>query len=52
MVKKEPKKKSRSELAGENIGTGIKEAAELMYQKNTKKNFFKGIKNTIGEELN
>jgi hypothetical protein len=51
MVKKTPKKKSRAEQAGENIGKGIKEASELMYQENTKSNFFKGIKNTIGEEL-
>ena len=55
-------KKSRAEIAGEQAGESIIEMANLMYQNNTKTNFFKGLfsalakreefvnKNTIGEE--
>ena len=39
--------KSRAEKAGEKLGESIIEMANLMYQNNTKKNFFKGLLSVI-----
>lgn len=38
---------SRDEKAGEQLGDAINEMADLMYQSNTKKNFYKGLKNVL-----
>ena len=46
-------KKSRAEKAGERLGGAIIEMANLMYQNNTKTNFYKGLLCTLrksGEE--
>ena len=39
--------KSRAEKAGEQLGNAINEMADLMYQSNTKRNFYKGLKNVL-----
>ena len=36
-------KKSRAEKAGQQLGNAIVEMANLMYQNNTKTNFFRGL---------
>ena len=36
-------KKSRAEKAGERLGCAIIEMANLMYQENTKSNFYRGL---------
>jgi len=36
-------KKSRAEKAGEQLGNAIIEMTNLMYQKNTKSNFYRGL---------
>lgn len=41
-------KKSRAEKTGEQMADAINEMADLMYQNNTKKNFYKGLKNKLG----
>lgn len=40
-------KKSRAELTGERLAEAINEIADLMYQNNTKKNFYKGLINKL-----
>lgn len=40
-------KRSRAENAGRAIAHAIVETAQLMYQKNTRKNFLKGIAEVI-----
>ncbi len=40
---------SRAEQAGRRVGENINELANLMYQNNTKKNFFKGVKEAVGK---
>lgn len=40
-------KKSRAEKAGEELGNAIIEMAHLMYQRNTKANFYKGLLTTL-----
>jgi len=41
-------KRSRAENAGRKLARAIKEMAQLMYQENTKSNFFKGLSRGIG----
>ena len=41
--------KSRAEEAGEQLGKAIIEMANLMYQNNTKRNFFKGLNSVLRE---
>jgi len=36
-------KRSRAEKLGDSVGANIIEMTNLMYQNNTKKNFFKGL---------
>jgi len=36
-------KKSRAEKAGEQLGNAIVETVNLMYQNNTKANFYRGL---------
>jgi len=45
-------KKSRAEKAGEQLGNAIVETVNLMYQNNTKANFYRGLLATLkkGEE--
>ena len=52
-------KKSRAEKAGEQFGNAIVEMTNLMYQKNTKSNFYRGLRTALnkgedkgGERLN
>jgi len=40
-------KKSRAEKAGEQLGEAIIEMVNLMYQNNTKANFYKGLLATL-----
>ena len=42
-VSKMVEKKSRAEKAGEQLGNAISEMANLMYQNNTKSNFYRGL---------
>ena len=40
-------KKSRAEKAGEQLGDAIVEMVNLMYQNNTKANFYRGLRTTL-----
>ncbi len=42
---------SRAERAGRDLGLVIAEMAQLMYQNNTKKNFFKGLLAVLNEAV-
>jgi len=41
-------KKSRAELAGEALGKSLIEMVHLMYQNNTARNFWRGLRNSLG----
>lgn len=43
--------KSRAERAGKQMGFAIAEMANLMYQENTKQNFYRGLKFAIDKEI-
>lgn len=43
-------KKSRAEKAGEDLGKSIIEMTNLMYQRGTQDNFFKGLKKVIDDK--
>lgn len=43
---------SRAEKAGRRLGYSIVEIAQLLYQNNTKKNFFKGLLAILKEAAN
>ena len=45
-------KKSRAEIAGEQLGRAIVEMVNLMYQNNTVKNFWKGLRNILESNQN
>lgn len=42
--------KSRAEQTGEQLADAINEMADLMYQSNTKKNFYRGLLNRLRGE--
>jgi len=42
---------SRAERSGYQMGKAIDEMVHLMYQKNTRKNFFKGIMKALNEAI-
>ena len=43
---------SRAEKAGRQFGIAVAELAQLFYQNNTKKNFFKGLLDVLKEVAN
>ena len=42
-------KKSRAENAGEQLGNAIIEMVNLMYQNNTKSNFYRGLRTALNK---
>lgn len=46
----EPEMVSRAEKAGIDLANSIVEMANLMYQNNTKKNFYMGLMKTLEEQ--